>query len=180
MTERIQTRPEQESDRRSWNGTATQLLKNLNAVTSEDSRHSREWPKEVRSLGNKLRRLAAPLRSAGIDIAFSQTGHTKARIITISALKGARVPRKRGDGEGTLKLKVIAGRKVWWGRWVEWSPDGKKATPRKDSGQRRRVSIQARSPRGIEPRHSGILGARGADAKDSNVRGDLESVFRAQ
>ena len=39
---------------------------------------------------------------------------------TASLVKGVRVPRKRGDGEGSLKQKTIAGRKVWWARWVEW------------------------------------------------------------
>ena len=31
-----------------------------------------------------------------------------------TTIKGARVPRKRGDGEGTLKQKIIDGRKIWW------------------------------------------------------------------
>jgi hypothetical protein len=94
-----------EGDRRSWNGTATQLLKNLNTLALEETKHSREWPKEVRGLGNKLRRLAAPLRTAGIDVNFSQPGHAKARIITISTtpslsrLKGEKDVRNVRSGE---------------------------------------------------------------------------------
>jgi integrase len=45
------------------------------------------------------------------------------------------VCRGRGDGEGTLKQKAIAGRKVWWGRWVEWTADGTKRRPERILGE---------------------------------------------
>jgi hypothetical protein len=67
-----------------WQGTAADLLQRLISITSEESRRSREWPKDVRSVGNKLRRVAAPLRDAGIDVEFARVGHAKTRLITLA------------------------------------------------------------------------------------------------
>jgi hypothetical protein len=66
-----------------WSGTASQLLEKMNSFTSEEDRRSRNWPKDVRILGNRLRRVATPLRSAGIDIAFTTEGHNNKRIISL-------------------------------------------------------------------------------------------------
>lgn len=49
------------------------------------------------------------------------------------SVKGTRM-RKRGDGEGSLKQKVMGGRKVWFARWVEWTPEGIQKRPKKIVG----------------------------------------------
>jgi hypothetical protein len=67
-----------------WQGAAADLLQKLNSITPEESRRSREWPKDVRSLGNKLRRVASPLRDTGIDVEFTRVGHAKTRVITLT------------------------------------------------------------------------------------------------
>jgi 5S rRNA maturation endonuclease (ribonuclease M5) len=67
-----------------WQGTAADLLQKLISITSEESRRSRDWPKDVRSLGNKLRRVASPLRDTGIDVEFTRVGHAKTRLITLT------------------------------------------------------------------------------------------------
>jgi hypothetical protein len=49
-----------------WSGEPADLLKMLNESVSEEQRRARGWPKNVRSLGHCLRRLAPALRRAGI------------------------------------------------------------------------------------------------------------------
>jgi integrase len=44
------------------------------------------------------------------------------------------MPRKRGDGEGTLKKRRIAGRDVWWARWYAYDVDGTQRRPEKIIG----------------------------------------------
>jgi len=51
-----------------------------------------------------------------------------------SPVKGVRVSRRKGDGEGSLKQRVEAGRKVWVGRWVYYDADGKRHRPEKIVG----------------------------------------------
>src|SRR5262249_9182951 len=51
-----------------------------------------------------------------------------------STVKGVRVPRTKGGGEGTLQKRRLGGREVWWARWVEYGPDGKKRRPEKIVG----------------------------------------------
>jgi len=49
-----------------WEGEASQLLEALNAVLLEEQRREKNWPKNPRSLGHHLRRLAQALRRASI------------------------------------------------------------------------------------------------------------------
>src|SRR4029077_18105456 len=49
-----------------WSGEPAQLLKTLNDFVSDEQRHAKTWPQNVRSLGHHLRRLAPALRRAGI------------------------------------------------------------------------------------------------------------------
>lgn len=44
------------------------------------------------------------------------------------------MPRKRGDGEGTLKIRTINGRRVWWARWIAYDADGRQKRPEKILG----------------------------------------------
>ncbi len=62
--------------RTDWTGTATALLE---AITPE--RRPKDWPKSPRGLSGALRRVAQPLKAAGILPTFSQEGHDKRRII---------------------------------------------------------------------------------------------------
>ncbi|HKB05371.1 MAG TPA: hypothetical protein VKD90_24315 [Gemmataceae bacterium] len=60
------------ADRDEWQGTPTELLKQLNGHVTEAQRKDREWPKKPNALSNKLKRLAPSLRRAArIDV---QTG----------------------------------------------------------------------------------------------------------
>jgi hypothetical protein len=48
-----------------FDGTATALLKVLNNKVTEETRRSKAWPKDARSMGSKVRRIAPLLRSVG-------------------------------------------------------------------------------------------------------------------
>lgn len=82
LTEFMSRRPE-------WEGTATDLLAELNCRADEATQHKRErdksWPKSARSLTNALRRLAPNLRATGLDVEFvRQHGGNRRRLISIS------------------------------------------------------------------------------------------------
>jgi len=61
-----------------WNGTATQLLADLEEHASERTRKLKSWPTSGRLLSNELRRLAPNLRPARIHIEFDR-GKNRAR-----------------------------------------------------------------------------------------------------
>lgn len=68
----------------SWLGTATDLLKELNSQANESTQRLKTWPKDGRTLSNRLRRLAPNLRAAGVAIEFDITeGHKKKRLIRL-------------------------------------------------------------------------------------------------
>jgi hypothetical protein len=68
-----------------WDGTATQLLGEINSVVDERERRSKSWPASGRALSNALRRLAPNLRRAGIKVQFSREGHGRQRTIRIQS-----------------------------------------------------------------------------------------------
>ena len=51
-----------------WSGEPTELLEVLNRHVSDEQRRAHAWPKNARSLGHCLRRLAGALRRAGITM----------------------------------------------------------------------------------------------------------------
>lgn len=59
---------------RSWEGTATELLTELDAVVSEKARQSRKWPKLAAVLGNDLERSAPALRLKNIIVEKTKSG----------------------------------------------------------------------------------------------------------
>jgi hypothetical protein len=72
-------------EHRTWSGTATELLADLNERADEQMQRSRGWPKSPRQLGGDLRRLAASLRRVGVDVAFEKEKTARRRrLITIT------------------------------------------------------------------------------------------------
>jgi hypothetical protein len=67
--------------RRSWTGTATDLLHAADDLTADLP--ATGWAKTPRTLAGRLRRAQTFLRTIGIHIAFSREGHTGNRTITI-------------------------------------------------------------------------------------------------
>lgn len=72
--------------RRTWGGTADQLLTALLPHTTAEVTLSRAWPKDGARLSGRLRRDAVPLRTAGVEIAFTTHGRgvDKKRWITLA------------------------------------------------------------------------------------------------
>ncbi len=70
-----------EATERTWRGSASRLLDQLNLVAGEETRRARGWPKTPAHLSSRLRRVAPSLRGAGIEV---ETGRNKrASIITL-------------------------------------------------------------------------------------------------
>ncbi|MDP9366356.1 MAG: hypothetical protein M3Q10_19395, partial [Chloroflexota bacterium] len=70
-----------------WLGTATDLLKALEAVVDEQVKKQKAWPASARTLANALRRLAPNLRASGVDVAFEKRGRQRTRTIRIERLR---------------------------------------------------------------------------------------------
>lgn len=67
---------------RSWEGTATMLLGELNELVPEDVRRSRFWPGKPNALGNAVDRAAPLLRQRGIDVRKHNTGTQRLIMLT--------------------------------------------------------------------------------------------------
>jgi hypothetical protein len=76
-----------------WRGTATQLLDVLEERAGDKVKKRRDWPATSRALGVQLRRLAANLRRAGVNVTFGSEGRgrAKSRIVRLDPADG-------GDG----------------------------------------------------------------------------------
>jgi putative DNA primase/helicase len=57
---------------KSWQGSATKLLKKLDGMVDEETRRRRSWPKSPKALSGMLRRLSPALRTAGVEIEFDR------------------------------------------------------------------------------------------------------------
>ena len=68
-----------------WEGTATDLLAELNTFVSEDIRRSRFWPAKVNALGKAIDRAAPLLRQKHIHVLKRNT--STARLISISVVE---------------------------------------------------------------------------------------------
>ena len=71
------------TDRAEWNGTAAELLGLLESLVDERAKKSHSWPANARALSGRLKRAAAFLRSAGVDI----TKRPRGRVMTIIRTK---------------------------------------------------------------------------------------------
>jgi hypothetical protein len=80
--------------RQEFQGTATELLKLLEAEAGEKTVKLKAWPSTPRALGGQIRRLAPNLRAAGIDVDFGQVGHQKTRVIAVSLSEGTDRPHR--------------------------------------------------------------------------------------
>ena len=77
-----------------FSGTVTELHARLTSMMSESMRRSVRWPKAPNALSNALRRMAANLRAAGIEIQFSRADIRGRRVVS---LVSASEPRKRSS-----------------------------------------------------------------------------------
>ena len=70
------------SDKAEWQGTATELLANLEKLVSKRTKKSKPWPKSPAWLSQKMKRSTTFLRALGIEIEFPTDSH-KPRTISI-------------------------------------------------------------------------------------------------
>lgn len=63
----------------SFNGTATELLCELNKRVDENTRKAKVWPKTANVLGGIVKRLAPNLRAAGISVVHTPSGRGKGK-----------------------------------------------------------------------------------------------------
>lgn len=80
------------AEKADWQGTATELLAELEKLVSEPVRKNRFWP-SANKLRGRLRRVQAPLRSYDIVLDLDQraSGKDRARLI------GIRKPGREAD-----------------------------------------------------------------------------------
>jgi hypothetical protein len=91
----------------SWEGTAADLLKVLDAVVSEEARKAKTWPKTPRGLSGALRRAAPGLRKVGLIVKLGQRENSKGRRRLISISKGPKQPSEQSEpskGAGDISL----------------------------------------------------------------------------
>jgi hypothetical protein len=69
--------------RRTWSGTATELMSELLLKQPPGTERMRDWPATPRVLSGRLRRAAPNLRKVGVHIDFARKGHGRDRMITI-------------------------------------------------------------------------------------------------
>lgn len=60
-----------------WTGSATELLTELEGVTTEKIRKLKTWPTSGQTLSGVLRRLAPNLRAAKVDVTFGRSGRKR-------------------------------------------------------------------------------------------------------
>jgi hypothetical protein len=71
---------------RPWEGTATELLRELEKAAAEDIHRSRGWPQNGRAMSNALKRLAPNLRQVGIAVEFErESSRDRRRLINITS-----------------------------------------------------------------------------------------------
>jgi len=81
--------------REGFTGTAAELRERLEAMVSDTVRRSVGWPKAPNGLSGALRRMAATLRAAGIELQFSRNNELGRRMVSV-LLQRAKV-RKRSS-----------------------------------------------------------------------------------
>jgi primase-polymerase (primpol)-like protein len=73
-----------------WEGTATELLKELEGRATERERNRAEWPRSARAMSNVLRHLAPSLREVGVEVIFIRdSGRGRERIIQLKGIDPA-------------------------------------------------------------------------------------------
>ena len=86
-------------------GTASDLLTDLDALASEKTMRQKAWPKNARTLGSTLRRLAPNLRETGVEIDFIREGGSGRRVVSIKMQNDVTnvtdVTRSQEDATGT-------------------------------------------------------------------------------
>lgn len=95
-----------------WEGTAKDLLADLSARVTEDTRRSKTWPKTARAISGSLRRLAPSLRSIGIEVEFHRENNSsRKRVIGLRLETGDSIVRTvQPSGSELDEMDVLDGK----------------------------------------------------------------------
>ncbi len=92
--------------RKSWEGTASELLEELCEIVPEKTQKQKAWPQAPNVLSNKLRRQAGFLRQVGIEV---ETGirilHERKRLIRLGTKKTVRIVTSSANEVNILKTQ---------------------------------------------------------------------------
>ncbi|MHC4661129.1 MAG: bifunctional DNA primase/polymerase [Planctomycetota bacterium] len=91
-----------------WQGTASDLLEELEITAGEKTIKRKGWPKAANRLSGKLRRIAPNLRAIGIDIQFIQTSD-KSRKRMIYITKTENIPKTSSESSEPTEDGVNTG-----------------------------------------------------------------------
>jgi hypothetical protein len=105
-----------------WSGTATELLERLETIVGEKEVKRKQWPASAGALGQRLKRVATPLRRLGIEIERDREGKGRERTITITRHEGGKdrkllsasssaTPSRDGRPRGNLQNAVRPARR---------------------------------------------------------------------
>jgi hypothetical protein len=89
--------------KKTWEGTATDLLDQVNGLATEGERRRKSWPAGPNVLSGALSRLAPSLRQVGIDIDRGRKGHDRQRLIQLRSIAKSSSASSRATVSGDTK-----------------------------------------------------------------------------
>ena len=90
-----------------WEGTATELLRELGVEAGGLIASAKSWPANAKGLSGRLRRGQAPLRAVGIALEFAREGQSRRRVIAITRNRAASGPEMdRGSASSPSAASV--------------------------------------------------------------------------
>jgi len=89
--------------RSAWEGTATELLGELEGIARKARLDMTRWPKSVEQLGTILNNVRKEMEAEGVGLERNRMGKSRDRIIKLT-----RIPSTRSEGRG--RLRAIGGR----------------------------------------------------------------------
>jgi len=141
-----------------WEGTATELLNEVNRRTPEDVKRRREWFAKPRQLSDELRRLIPALRKVGVTVIFpSRTGKRR----------GIRVRRSSASRPSTHEKSRSSASLA--------SPASPAERTRADAGDELGDAASTSSP--ASPTSSPETPNRNGHCDDSDAGDDMEPLF---
>jgi len=92
------------AERDGWSGTATELLKELEAEAADATKRLKEWPGTGRALTGALKRIAPNLRAVGVDVLFHDDRKLGSRRRQITVQKRTGFDRSNRSDRSRLGL----------------------------------------------------------------------------
>jgi cytoskeletal protein RodZ len=141
-----------------WLGPATELLQEINTRVSESAQRSKTWPKDGRSLSNRLRRLAPNLRAAGLTIEFDLCQGKRKRLIRLEWVGNSASVASSGE-ETSNNPDATADAS---------NDSGRRASEPADANTREASSVKATETKDEQ------AGTDAEDAEDAKKQGDSD------